>query len=170
MNFLTNDNFIKWRLFPTEELDLFWTDFIEAHPQYNEDFKLSIEKFKSVQLNKKELSQEKIDELLHSIIIDSSLKRKKKQYRWMAAACLAILVFSTSLLFNLKNDSKIDVKTNTIIGETLPSKNIQFITGDRTFQIKENAEIELSSEGQASIKEESKNEKAKVELATEINR
>lgn len=165
--FLFDDNFIKWRLFPTEELDKYWSDFIQENPQCKKDLELAIEKFKSVRLNNKLLTQQHREELLDKIIHDSISKIKKKRrikYYW-SAACIIVLVVSTFFIYTNKPSGH--TIPNSIVGETLPSKDIQLISGKTVIDIKQNAEIELSPQGDISIAEEGEGNTSELNLAKE---
>jgi len=154
-NFLFDDNFIKWRLFPTKEADKYWSDFIKDNPQFQNDLELAINKFNSVKLNNWQLTQQKKDELLNKIIHDSLLqikRRKHIKYCWSAVASIVILIASSLLIFT--NKSANQIIPNSIVGESLPTKDIQLISGKTVVDIKRNAEIQLSSKGIVSITEE----------------
>lgn len=154
-NFLFDNEFIKWRLFRTEESDKYWSEFIKENPQYQSDLELAIRKFKAIRLNNNLLTQQQKDELLDKIIQDSvfKIKRKKRiQYYWSAIACIIVLAISTIFIYTNKPDDHII--QNSIVGEALPSKDIRLISGETVVDIKQNAEIQLSSKGVASIAEE----------------
>lgn len=171
VHFLTDDEFIKWRLYPTAELNEYWSDFIKNNPDCKEALEEAIEKFKSVHINKTELSHEKIDELLNRILHSTSAKLKRKKrlrfYYWSSAACLLLLVASTVFIQFIRPDNEIDPNissSNTIVGKTLPSENIQLISGNKALDIKQNAEIQLSEKGEVSIIEDGKEQVGKTEL------
>lgn len=166
--FLFDDNFIKWRLFPTDDLDRYWADFIKENPQCQKDLELAIEKFKSVKLNSRSLTQQQKEGLLDKIIYDSisQIKRKRRiKYYWSAAACIIALVIST--LFIYTNKPSDYIMPNSIVGETLPSKDIQLISGKTVIDIKQNAEIQLSPQGEISITEEGEDAASELNLAKE---
>jgi hypothetical protein len=167
--FLFDDDFIKWRLFRSEELDKYWSDFIKKNPQYQGDLELAIEKFKAVRLNSKSLTQQQKEKLLNEIIQDSvsGIKRKKRiRYCWSAAACIVALVVSTFFIHTNKPADHIII-SNSIVGETLPSEDIQLISGETVVGIKQNAEIQLSSKGIATIAEEGA--ESGTEVTSELN-
>jgi uncharacterized protein (UPF0216 family) len=158
-NFLFDNEFIKWRLFRTEESDKYWSEFIKENPQYQGDLELAIKKFKAIRLNDNNnnsfLTQQQKDELLDKIIQDSVFKIKRKRrvkYYWSAIACIIVLAISTIFIYTNKPDNHII--QNSIVGETLPSKDIRLISGKTVVDIKQNAEIQLSSKGGVSIAEE----------------
>jgi hypothetical protein len=162
-NFLFDDEFIKWRLFRTEESDKYWAEFIKENPQYQGDLELAIKKFKAVKLNNNLLTQQQKDELLDKIIQDSVFKIKRKRrikYYWSAIACIIVLAISTILIYT--NKPADHIIQNSIVGETLPSKDIRLISGKTVVDIKQNAEIQLSSKGVASIAEEGAKEGTQV--------
>ncbi|GHV40492.1 anti-sigma factor [Bacteroidia bacterium] len=162
-NFLFDNEFIKWRLFRTEESDKYWSEFIKENPQYQSDLELAIRKFKAVRLNNNLLTQQQKDELLDKIIQDSVFKIKRKRhikYYWSAIACIIVLAISTIFIYT--NKPADHIIQNSIVGETLPSKDIRLVSGETVVDIKQNAEIQLSSKGVASIAEEGAEEGTQV--------
>ena len=164
--FLTDDNFIKWRLFSTEEQDHYWSQYIKENPHREADLQFAVERFKSVRLNHRILTQQQSEELLDRIIRDSisRIKRKRKiKYYWSAAACLIILVMSTFYFYRQADD----VIPNSIVGEALPSEDIQLVSGKTIVDIKQNAEIRLSPKGNVFITETGREESSEVNLSKE---
>ena len=49
VDFLKDERFIKWQLFPDEEDHLYWNSFIKKYPEQNEDYPESIRKSKDLQ-------------------------------------------------------------------------------------------------------------------------
>ena len=37
LRFLKNEKFIEWQLWPTDELDLYWQNFLDNHPEEREN-------------------------------------------------------------------------------------------------------------------------------------
>jgi len=171
-DFLANPDFIRWRILRTEELDKYWSDFLEENPNCEEALKLAIDKFKAVRLNKRYLPQEVIDELHERIIRDSKKiinKRRNLKYYWSAAACLVLLMGSV-LFIQFANKTKVEVIPETIIGQALPSEDIKLVSGQSVIEIAQNADLELISEDKISILEEGQVKSTKVELTEQDNR
>ena len=170
MDFLSDDDFIKWRLYNDDELDVFWYNYIEQYPERKEDFYSAIEKFNAALLNKKELTDSEIDGLLEKIVKSANNKKKKKRilFLWSSVACIIILV-ATTIYIQTIQDNSFEITKDTVIGETLPNEDIQLISGNKIVNIKQNADINLSLDGQASIIEEGAILPSKINLTEEMN-
>lgn len=170
--FFSDNKFILWRLSRTEELDKYWSDFVKENPHSREAIDIAIEKFKVVQLNKRHLPEEKINDLHEKILLSSSKqlsKKKKLKYYFYAAACFLLLVAS-SLLIQQIGTKKVNPSPETIVGQTLPSENIQLILGGETIGIKQNADLELLPEGKITILEESEAKASEISVSQKINK
>jgi len=51
IRFLKEETFIEWKLFPTEELDAYWNEFIENHPNERKNINLAEKHFRSVNVS-----------------------------------------------------------------------------------------------------------------------
>ena len=171
--FLANTEFIKWRLLRTDELDAYWSDFIEKNPYCEEAIWEAIDKFKAVRLNKKYLSQEVIEELHEKIIRDSQKvisRRRNFKYYWSAAACIVLLIASV-LFAQFINKIKEEVVPETIVGQALPSEDIKLISGSTVVEIGQNADLELlSEEDKVSIMKEGEIKSSEIDLSEQHNR
>ncbi|MDU1892889.1 MAG: FecR family protein [Dysgonomonas sp.] len=170
IDFLSDSKFLEWRLFQTEELDYFWADYIKANPQKKQTLEQAIEKFKTVRLNEKHLSSEATDKLYERILYTVSKKRKKRKLYYYSAliACSILLIAAVTTIF-FKGDHP-EIESKTIIGESLPSQDIQLISGANIIDINQNADLVLSDEGKVEITKESQVQTSKVELNNNMNR
>ena len=87
----------------------------------------------------------------------------KKRY-WLAAACLVVLV-SSLLLFLLNDSSAPSVKTGAFVGQTMPSDDIQLISGKNVLKLSQNVQIALNEEGKVSLVNDAK--KSEIVLSRE---
>ncbi len=97
LRFLKNEKFIEWKLFPTEELNTYWKNFSETHPEEKENLALAEQQFKKINLSSYALSQdtkEKAIKRLGESLRAYNRKRKIRLFAYMAAACAAALVLS----------------------------------------------------------------------------
>jgi hypothetical protein len=170
-DFLTNSDFIKWRLLRTEELDRYWSDFVKKNPHYENALQLAIDEFKAVRLNRKCLPQEAINELHERIIHDSqkAIRIRRLRYYWSVAACFVLLA-SSVLFTQFFNKTKAEAISETIIGEVLSSEDIQLISGHKTVKITQNADLELLLESKVSVLEEGEIISTKVDLSGQNNK
>ncbi|MBF0647923.1 FecR domain-containing protein [Dysgonomonas sp. GY75] len=156
IDFLTDEDFIKWQLYPTQELDDYWKNFIEKNPDTEETLQTAIDKFRCVRINDCKLSTERSDELYNRIQGSvSKMRRKRKLWYCRSAAACAILIIASAFCIKYinKDNKQNDENQSTIVGITLPSKDIQLISGSNVVEIKQDAELQLSPDGQISITE-----------------
>ncbi|MDR2040107.1 MAG: FecR domain-containing protein [Bacteroidales bacterium] len=155
-DFLKEDKFIEWRLLQTPELDLYWEDFIKNHPERKNDIAKAVEKFNVIRLNDHQLPQE-IQEHLYREIIRNTKQRTIFSGRviyYRIAACVALLIMVTgSFIFFQRNKAIEDIPSiaNAIVGTPLPSSSIRLVSADKVIELDENAEISVSTDGNAVI-------------------
>lgn len=69
LDFLSDDNFILWRLSPTEESDAYWNDFRKNNPALENELDSAIAKFSKVRINDHKLPKEYADGLFQRCTI-----------------------------------------------------------------------------------------------------
>ena len=153
-DFLFDIEFMEWRLFRTEEQDLYWERFREEHPECKEALDVAISKFKTVKINDFRLSKSEDERLYQRILTNIHRKRmRRRKAYWSAAAGIALLIAS-SLFIKLQYIDQPVQKMEAIIGQTMPSNDILLISGEKVVELKQNAQITLN-EGHISVIEES---------------
>lgn len=154
-DFLSNDDFIEWRLSPTEESDAYWSDFRKNNPALENALDCAIAKFAAIRINDHKLPGEDADRLLQRILHTSAIRiRRKKIMRFSAAAaCVAIAVLSTLTVRHFADISSV-VTAETIIGQELPPEDIRLISGNDVITFQNNAEINMSETVNGNITEE----------------
>ena len=117
-DFLGNEEFVKWVVNPTNDLDIFWKKWFEAHPDKKEEAMRAREILKSLAFKVKGVDSQQYNEVLHKILADkysdrhtaySPVKSQKSVDRRMTfatwtrvAAVVALLVsFGWVLYFEL---------------------------------------------------------------------
>lgn len=160
IDFLKDDKFIEWRLFLTDDLEEYWTHYIEEFPECAQTMNEAIRKFKSVKLNNGKLSELTQAVLYQRIVGKIQRKARMRRIRyWSAmAAGIALLVVSSWVFLG---DNQPDVSDPEIveafIGQPLPSDEIQLISGENVVELGQNAKIDLSGDGKASVVQEDAN-------------
>ncbi len=160
IHFLKDEKFIEWKLFSTDELDTYWEKYLQQHPDEKRDILLAEKYLKKISVPPLKITKEKKQEaILHLEQSLFAFKRKRNFRRFVyAAACAAILVFSTLYIQREMNPfgKKMDASKNYIVGSKLESENILFITGNETVSFQANVEIEIREDKIAQIKSEQK--------------
>ncbi|HEX5170044.1 MAG TPA: FecR domain-containing protein [Cyclobacteriaceae bacterium] len=114
-DFITDDNFIRWVQFPSDETNLFWSEFTAKNPRKLSDVEEAVRFLKSFGNQTPELPREKLLRL-HQQIIDRidvpvsastvheivrSRSRKNRTYLYAAVITMALLAFASWWLVNL---------------------------------------------------------------------
>lgn len=166
IRFLKDKKFIEWKLFPTEELNSYWEEFRLQNPDEHENIALAEKHFDRIKLSSYKVSQERKLEAMEQL--ESSLrayvrKRRVRRFVYTTAACAALLVLSLLYLQKnfllLQHDDELIITSDYIIGDQLESKDILFISGDKTVSFQENIDVEIKNNETAQVKTEDNEEK-----------
>lgn len=159
IRFLKDETFIEWKLFPTDELDSYWNDFLQQHPGERKNIELAEKHFRNVNISSHKLPREKKHEAIKRL--DQSLrtynrKRKLLRFTYAAAACAVLLVI---LVFYIQKGADragedLIATSNYIVGNELESEDILFITGNRTATFKGNIDIQIQDDKTAKVRSE----------------
>ncbi len=161
IQFLKDEKFIEWKLFPTDELNTYWNDFLLQHPGERENIELAEKHFRQIKISSHKVSQEKKRETVQRL--EQSLrafnrKRNIRRFTYVAAACVTILILMVLYLQKGVDRSEQDFMASSdyIIGNELESENILFITGNKTTSYSSNIDIHLDGSQTAKIRGEDK--------------
>ena len=150
---LQNKSFIQWRLFPSDEDNLYWERFIQDNPAFQNEIEEAIRILKSIKLNTQKLSQEEKQEIF-AFIQKNIEKKRNKQRRFRiyltvsAVACIALLLFLLQPLFIGENE--IPHEDMLVVADTasVNQKDIQLVlANNRTITFEEDADIKYDKKG-----------------------
>ncbi len=163
IRFMKNEKFIEWKLLPTDELNEYWNEYLQLHPDEAADVQLAEEHFKHVNLAPLKVSSEKKQRAflrLERSLAAYSRKRIILRFSYIAAACVAVLVLSMLNIQNNVNspEDKPVASSGYIVGRELESEDILFITGNRSNSFQNDIEIQLDGNTAAQIKSENMKE------------
>ncbi|MDR0421425.1 MAG: FecR domain-containing protein [Proteiniphilum sp.] len=173
--FLKDEKFIEWKLFPTEELDTYWEEYLRLHSGERNDMLLAEKYFGNIDLSSLKISRErKEDALLRLKQSLDAYNRKRRVRRFTyAAACIAMLILSALLYLRTKMggaDEKPVVPPDCIVGSELEPEDILFISGNSTVSFQSNVDIRMDGDQTAQVKNErGETEKISIEENT-VNR
>ena len=162
-NFLLDDEFIKWRLFQTDEQNALWEKFRHENPHLDEEIEEAIVQFDAMKMNEYHLPQAEKDSV-YSLVIQKIKKHKQRiiflQYASSVAVVLAIGIVSVFYL-KLQNNNSMHtpIKSNTIIGQTLHEEEVYIISGGNKTKLTNNSNLELTQ-----------NEKVVITDSTELKK
>ena len=168
IRFLKEETFIEWKLFPTEELDAYWNEFIENHPNERKNINLAEKHFRSVNVSSHvmpgHIRLEAIKRLEQSLRTYNR-KRNIRRFSYIAAACVTALFLTLLYIQTGTNrlDKELTSSANYIVGNELESEDILFITGNKTVSFHQNINIEIDSERKATI-ENNQEEEEEIDI------
>ncbi|MDD2247730.1 MULTISPECIES: FecR family protein [Proteiniphilum] len=159
IRFLKDEKFIEWKLFPTDELNKYWEEFLLQFPDKRKDIKLAEKHFRHIKLSsykqspgKKQEAAKRLEKSLRRYYIKNNVRR----FAFAAAACAAVLVLSLLYLQEklYKSRNQLITSSEYIVGNELKQEDIMFITGNETASFQHNIDIQISSEKTAQIRSE----------------
>ncbi len=163
LRFLKDEKFIEWKLFPSDEVNTYWEDFLQKHPDERENMALAEAHFRNVRLSSYNLSREKKEEAIKRLEQSvHTFENKKKAYRFLyvAAACISVFIISVLYVYTVRDQVKDNVIfSDYIVGNELQSEDIQLITNNQTAYFQENINIDISNAGVARVKTDNEDRK-----------
>lgn len=159
IRFLKDEKFIEWKLFPTDELNRYWEEYIQQHPSERDNILLAEKHFRSIDISSVKMPQKKKQEIMYRLkqsLGSYSRKRKLLRFAYIAAACAATLIFSILYIQKEMNRpiEELIASSDYIVGSELESEDILFITGNRTASFHSNIDIQIDGNKTAQIKGE----------------
>ncbi|MFA6838077.1 MAG: FecR domain-containing protein [Dysgonamonadaceae bacterium] len=151
--FLKDKKFIRWQLLSDSSLDEYWKNFIEEHPESENEIHQAITYLKNEGLNKSTLTEKERIILFDKIQNTIRHKKNSKLQRLISfsAAAVALLIIGFLLLYPKQEDKIILADKEHIMGEFLNSEDIQLITGNESMSFQSDIDVKLSGEGKAEI-------------------
>lgn len=145
--FLNSPQFVEWRLYPSAELEEYWSLYIEQYPEQKEILNQAIKKFEEVvHLSPSALSEKKKSNLYERISASvesvENKKGRKKIYYYLLASVAIVAILLLTIPFN-----KFMVETEdyqALVIEELPSENIRLVVGDQVVEFDSNTTFEVS--------------------------
>ena len=166
---LLDEDFIKWRLFQTEEQNAQWAKYIDENPHLEQSIKEAIVQFNALQMNKRSLPRVEKDTLYANLMLKVKRKKRRKvflQYVSSVAAVLVIAIISVFYLQQHKSNSLLkSIDNNTIIGQTLMEEEVYIISGEHKTNLTNNSELKFTHDKNVVITDSTKSQQ-ELKLAT----
>jgi len=148
VNFLLDEDFIKWRLYQTNEQNAHWAKFIRDNPHLEQSIEESIVRFNALNMSESTLPQTEKD-ALYSIVMQNINKHNKRKvlfkYVSSIAVVLAIGIVSVVYLNLNKNGSQLaPIEGDVIVGQTLHNEEVHIISGDNKTNLSNNSKLEFT--------------------------
>lgn len=151
--------FILWCLFPTQELNEFYQDYLKLYPEDEALLLSARNKVKKLRLSTRGTAMTSIEhDVLKNRIQQGIAKRQKRQLflriSYLAAACILLLILVN--LFQQAGISENEMETMPLTAESLQLDQQQTevelqLANEQTMQVPNNTEIRVDAKGQIQI-------------------
>ena len=106
--FMMDEAFRQWVLFPQDELNRFWKTWIDGHPNQVQHMLIAKELILKLEFKQKEFSQQRNDRVLQKVLAGKpsrfSLETKKQSFVLRVVGGIAAMLAITFFLYLFKND------------------------------------------------------------------
>jgi len=163
LRYLSDEKFIEWMLCPTDELNSYWRQFSEDHPEEKAHLLKAKELFKKVNLSSYKLDEATKEKAMARLEESLRLYRRKRKVRRIlitvtgTAAAILLLFLLQQELF-MKPDRFSDTPADYYVGSELDSKDIQLFTGNQTATFEENIDVTIRNDQLIQVKKENSND------------
>lgn len=165
--FLKDERFIEWKLFPSEELDAYWKEYLTLYPLERDAFELAERHFENIHLSSYKPTDKQREQAIRELqesLRAYRVKRRIRRFSYVAAACVVTLL----LLYLQKEMTQLGqegtTSTNYIVGSELEQEDILFITQHQTSTFQGNVNIAIENDQTAKVRSKDGDER---ELAIE---
>ncbi|MDR0393715.1 MAG: hypothetical protein LBH77_01005, partial [Tannerella sp.] len=155
---LQNKSFIQWRLFPSEEDDLYWRAFIKDHPEMKNEIDEATRVIKSIKLNTRKLTPEEKQDIFNLIRKDIEKRNRHKRntvYIGISSsvACVALALLLLRVFVPVGEErvvlpESVDIMRDSVVN----AKEIRLILGDeKAITIENESDILYNTQGEVVI-------------------
>lgn len=174
-DFLKNEKFIEWKLFPNKETNKYWDDFLSNNPDLSDNFKKAEAFFEQkIKLTGKSLTLEE-RKLLLERIRNSEARVKRHQFiRYfvkVAVSACVVLMLSFGLYKHISNKNNENLLANEgmIIGNTLNNKDIVLTSNKKELTFDSDIDLQIGKDGVVTVTEKD-GTKSDVATSESLNR
>lgn len=146
-DFLSDELFIYWRLYPSKELDQFWAEFINKNDYLQDQFIDAIETFDK--LNDYSVYK-KTEEIKQKQVEQNKKRRLKFSYTIASAVAVALLTLVTYIYF-IDNEDIYRYSDIATIGEVMQNNNVQLYSGNRIVTMENNSALKIYEKGKTAV-------------------
>lgn len=157
--------FILWCLFPTQELDAFYQDYLRLYPEDEAMLLAARNKVRKLRLHPQGAAMTSIEHAVLKNKIQQGIAKRQKRQRilrisYLAAAC--ILLFILVNIFRQTGIPENEMNTMPLTAENLRLDQQQTeielqLANEQTMQVPNNTEIRVDSKGQIQIEDKAIN-------------
>lgn len=172
-DFLHDEDFIRWRLFQTKELDEYWNSFQIGHPHLKKVFHEAVMQFDAVKINRDQLSEKDKKNIYQAVWVDIQRHKRRRLVKRISSAAAVLIIAILSVTFFTRKEN-IDPNDSpggeVIIGETLPEEDIYLISGGEKINIAHKSHIGLTVDGKALVTDSADSSKELLLATAELNK
>ncbi len=149
-----SEEFIRWRLFRTSELNLKWNEFRRNNPHLNDELDKAIEQFDAVRFNEYSFPREDKEKLFSDIMnkVQSYNKRQRLRHIYFSVASVLVFGIIASFFHFFLNNTVVDVRQDEyVIGEALPGEEVYILSGNSKVSLANNSSIKIADGSKITI-------------------
>lgn len=171
---IQNEDFIRWRLFESEELKKYWEEYMNQNPHLEKALEEAIRQLDGIKINHYPISvQEK--EHLYKKVVEKVAKKKRRAWFFQVehvAAVLVIALLSTFFFWYIKQSVNLNaVQSNDMIMvQTLPEEDIYLVVNGEKTKLADKSHISLKGGGTAVVTDTASTKKELVLAKTTLNK
>lgn len=170
---LRNKSFIQWRLFPTEEDNLYWEDYVRKNSHLRDEIEEAIRILNSVKLNTQKLSQEEKQNIFELIQKDIDKRNRQRRIRlYLSVSAVASIALLLIMLWPLSFPESQAVDENLLVSadsSLVNHKDVRLVlANNRTITFEGDADIKYDKKGKIVTNAGVEDIKASNAPATEI--
>ncbi|RNC65469.1 FecR family protein [Proteiniphilum sp. X52] len=172
-DFLHDEDFIRWRLFQTKELDEYWNSFQIGHPHLKKVFHEAVIQFDTVKINRDQLSEKDKKNIYQAVWVDIQRHKRRRLVKRISSAVAVLVIGALSVLFVTRKEDpgpNSNSETEIIVGEALPGEEIHLISGGKTINIAPKSHIGLTGDGKALVTDSTDSRKELLLATAEFNK
>lgn len=172
-NFLHDEDFIRWRLFQTEESNEYWNAFLIEHPHLKKTLHEAIVQFNAVKINRDQLPEDDKKNIYRTVLVDIHRYKRRRLLQKISSAAAILVIAILSVLFITRKENagtESNPEKEIIVGEALPGEEIYLISGGERINIAHKSHIGLTGDGRALVTDSSESPKELLLATTEFNK
>lgn len=164
-DFLEDERFVHWKLFPTEESNAYWANFIEQNPHLLPLIREAEDHFLTIKIEEDKLTPTEKSQLWQRILQPTRKKvnigniRFYTKWSVAVAAVAAVLIIVFTLFVKESPENQLLDAKDRIVGTLLKEKEIQLIVGDNVFSFENNVRLRVTPTGKIQVLQDDKIEK-----------
>ncbi len=148
-DFLQDDLFIYWRIYPNKELDLFWEEYLQKKRHLREAFDRAVIEFDAIRAEngdeKLHMEREEREDLFKRVQarVENERKQRTRRLYFTSSVAAILLIMLISTLFFINRDDR-EVVEMSSIGKVMEENSVTLLSGNNVLNMDNNSELHLS--------------------------